>query len=81
MRIPRDISAKYPTKQLSKLGYEITRKKGSHIRLSIHYPDGDHYITIPDHNPVKIGTLNNILNGISFRLNISKEELIKLLFD
>ncbi len=80
MKIPRNVSADFIIKQLLKLGYEITRQKGSHIRLKKKYFDGEHHITIPNHNPIKIGTLNNILNDISLQSKVKKEELIEILF-
>jgi predicted RNA binding protein YcfA (HicA-like mRNA interferase family) len=34
MRIPRDLSGADLVKRLSRLGYEVTRQTGSHIRLT-----------------------------------------------
>ena len=34
MKIPRDLTANDVIKMLSKLGYVVTRQKGSHIRLT-----------------------------------------------
>ena len=79
-KIPRGVSGKKLAKLLKKYGYKINRKTGSHLRLVSNYKNTDHKITIPDHNPIKIGTLNNILNDVSEYLGISKEELIKNLF-
>jgi len=45
------------------------------------YKQIEHRITIPDHQPTKIGTLNNILNDIAEYLKISKQELINELFE
>ncbi len=42
--------------------------------------NGTHQITIPAHNPVKIGTLNNILRDVALHFNLSKDELLKRLF-
>lgn len=81
MKIPRDVSGEELIKKLLKLGYVIVRQKGSHIRMTRTYPEGEHPITIPNHNPVKIGTLNNILSDICVKIKISKEELIRQLFD
>ena len=39
-----------------------------------------HSITIPNHNFIKIGTLNNILSDLSQYLNIDKQKLIEKLF-
>lgn len=61
MKLPRDIDAKGLIKALNKVGYQETRQVGSHIRLSITINTNQFNITIPNHNPIKIGTLNNIL--------------------
>jgi predicted RNA binding protein YcfA (HicA-like mRNA interferase family) len=79
MKIPRDVSANQLVKQLSKFGYTQTRQVGSHIRLTFIKEGKSFHITIPNHNPLKIGTLNSILKDISLQLNISKQDLIKLL--
>ena len=60
MKIPRDIGANDLIKALKEYGYTITRQTGSHIRLSTKQ-NGEHHITIPHHNPLKVGTLNAIL--------------------
>ncbi len=79
MKMPRDLSSDDLIKKLSELGYEITRQTGSHIRLTTS-ENGTHQITIPAHNPIKIGTLNNILRGVAQHFNLSKDELLKKLF-
>ncbi len=79
MKLPRDLSSDDLIKKLSKLGYEITRQTGSHIRVTTS-ENGTHQITIPAHNPIKIGTLNNILRDVAQHLNLSKNELLKRLF-
>lgn len=61
MKTPRDINAKDLIKSLSNMGYEQSRQTGSHIRLSAKINSNLFYITIPNHNPIKIGTLSNIL--------------------
>ncbi len=79
MKLPRDLSSDDLIKKLSELGYEVSRQKGSHIRLTTS-ENGTHQITIPAHNPVKIGTLNNILRDVALHFNLSKDELLKRLF-
>ncbi|MCK5339863.1 MAG: type II toxin-antitoxin system HicA family toxin [Desulfobulbaceae bacterium] len=64
---------------MNKLGYRIIRQHGSHVRLEKNTPAGVHKITIPNHNPVAKGTLNDILSRVSIWNQISKEELIKKL--
>jgi len=80
-RIPRDLSGKDLCKQLERFGYAITRQTGSHIRLTAQQSTQEHHITIPHHDPIKIGALNKILHDISESLKISKEKLIQQLWD
>jgi len=79
-KLPRDLSGKKLAKLLKKYDYKIDRKTGSHFRLISHYKNIKHKITIPDHNSIKIGTLNNILNDLSEYLELTKEDLIRSLF-
>jgi predicted RNA binding protein YcfA (HicA-like mRNA interferase family) len=79
MKIPRNLSGKDLVKKLKKLGYEPTRQVGSHIRLTT-LENGTHHITIPEHKPLKIGTLSSILKDVAEHFKISREELLVLLF-
>lgn len=78
-KIPRNLSGRVLIKYLKKLGYEQSRQVGSHIRLTTE-DNGVHHITIPAHDPIKVGTLSNILKDIAQHFEISKEELINRLF-
>jgi len=78
-KLPRDLSGNDLIAHLKKLGYEQTRQVGSHVRLTTR-EKGGHHITIPSHDPLKIGTLSNILKGIAAHFEISKEDLINRLF-
>jgi len=79
MNLPRDIDASKLIKALRKLGYETTRQTGSHIRLTTQQ-NGQHHLTIPNHDPLGIGTLNAILTEVAQHLGISKQELVERLF-
>ena len=79
MKTPRDLSGEQLVQLLKKLGYQVVRQKGSHIRLRTNEPY-EHSITIPNHSPLKVGTLNGILSDIAEHLRISKEELANRLF-
>ena len=78
MRLPRDVDSDQLVKALNRLGYRVVRQSGSHIRLQC--DDPAHAITVPDHRPLKIGTLSAILSEIATRREIDKAELIDLLF-
>ncbi|NLT71545.1 MAG: type II toxin-antitoxin system HicA family toxin [Verrucomicrobiaceae bacterium] len=60
MKLPRDVDGTGLAKDLRKLGYEITRQKGSHIRVTTQ-AGGEHHEVIPAHRPIKPGTLASIL--------------------
>jgi predicted RNA binding protein YcfA (HicA-like mRNA interferase family) len=79
MKIPRDLSAADLIKSLKIYGFEPTRQTGSHIRLTS-YLNGEHHITIPNHNPLKLGTLNAILNNVAAYTGLEKSELVVKLF-
>jgi len=73
------VSGEQVIKLLRKLGYEIIRQKGSHVRLRKITEAGEHNITVPKHSEMAKGTLNDILSKVSIWNNISKEKLIEML--
>jgi predicted RNA binding protein YcfA (HicA-like mRNA interferase family) len=79
MKIPRDLSGAELVKRLARLGYAITRQTGSHIRLTstVH---GEHHITLPNHDPLKVGTLAAILASVAAHHGITRDELLHRLF-
>jgi len=79
-KLPRDLSGKDLATLLNRFGYSITRQTGSHLRLTSMHMGFEHRITIPAHDPLKVGTLNGILKDISKYLNIERDSLIKDLF-
>ena len=79
MKPVRTISATQLIKIVRKLGYEPSRQTGSHIRLTT-FNNGQHHITIPNHDPLKKGTFNAILTDIAQHFGISKQELIEKIF-
>jgi predicted RNA binding protein YcfA (HicA-like mRNA interferase family) len=79
MRLPRDITGNDLAKTLVRLGYNLSRQTGSHIRLFT-VENGEHHITIPAHNPLKIGTLSAILSDLQSHHKLTREELLQRLF-
>lgn len=79
MKIPRNLTGLELVKLLKPFGYEVVRQTDSHIRIQT-MENGQHYETIPRHDPIKIGTLNNILKNIAEHFDLTKEELAKHLF-
>jgi predicted RNA binding protein YcfA (HicA-like mRNA interferase family) len=79
MRVPRDLSADDLVHLLKSLGYVPVRQTGSHIRL-VTQQHGEHHITIPRHDPLRMGTLSGLLSDISDHFGIGKDALLGQLF-
>lgn len=80
MKLPRDLSGSDLVKALGRVGYQVTRQTGSHIRLTRN-SSGSHHVTVPAHDPLKIGTLASVLSDVAQNLEVSREELARMLFD
>lgn len=78
MKLPV-VSGRQLIKLLTKLGYEVVRHKGSHVRLKKVTELGEHNVTVPDHPEIAKGTLNDILSKVALWNGIPKEELIGML--
>lgn len=61
------------------MGYQVVRQRGSHVRLEKSTNAGLHKITIPNHNPVAKGTLNDIIKKVSIWNQIPKNKLIEII--
>jgi predicted RNA binding protein YcfA (HicA-like mRNA interferase family) len=79
MRLPRDLSGADLAQVLHKLGYVVTRQTGSHLRLTTQ-EHGEHHLTIPQHSPLRIGTLSAILADIGKHFELTREQLLHKLF-
>ena len=79
MKIPRDVGAPELVRALRVLGYEPVRQEGSHIRLTT-MMGGTHHLTIPNHRPLKTGTLiGGVLKPIAAHHKLTVAELLEKL--
>jgi predicted RNA binding protein YcfA (HicA-like mRNA interferase family) len=78
VKTPRDVSGQNLAKALRILGYERIRQDGSHIRLTTQL-HGERHLTIPHHNPLKIGTFKSILKLAADHHRLDMEALMKKL--
>lgn len=78
-KTPRDISGIELCQKLGAYGYVKTRQVGSHVRMSKITDGISHHITVPAHDPIKIGTMSAILSDVSKQLSITKNELIEII--
>ncbi len=76
MKLPRDVSGTHLVKALRRLDYSVTRQKGSHMRVTTHR-DGEHHEAIPKHDPLKVGTLHDILKSVAAHHHLTVEELVR----
>jgi len=80
MRLPRDLAGKDLATALAAFGYRVTRQTGSHLRLTT--PDrGEHHITIPQHHPLRVGTLAAVLAEVALHFEMSRDDVAKRLFE
>ena len=79
MRLPRDISGEDLARSLVVLEYRQIRQTGSHLRLTTDR-FGEHHVTNPRHNPLRIGTLNSILRDIAEHHHMDRDRLTEVLF-
>jgi predicted RNA binding protein YcfA (HicA-like mRNA interferase family) len=80
MKLPRDIGGQDLADLLSTYGYKITRQTGSHLRLTCSAGGSVHSLTLPNHKPLKIGTLSAVLSDVARYLKLEKHELVRHLF-
>ena len=76
MKLPRDLYGQDLVKRLSRYGYEVMHQTGSQIIIRTQ-EGGEHTVSIPNHRPIKVGTLNSILNDIAEHLTLNKADIIE----
>ncbi|HSU69098.1 MAG TPA: type II toxin-antitoxin system HicA family toxin [Tepidisphaeraceae bacterium] len=75
MRLPRGLSGSDLVKGLGRVDYAISRQKGSHVQLTTQV-NGEHHVTVPLHDPVRVGTLALILDSVASHLRMTRDELL-----
>ncbi len=80
MKLPRDVSGREFARALAQFGYAVTRQTGSHIRLTSTLKGREHHLTIPAHDPLRVGTFSQILTDVSAYLEMDRESLLRMLF-
>lgn len=79
MKIPRNLKDSDLADILCRSwDYLIIHQQGSHIILETQIPKHQR-ISIPNHNPLRVGTLNSILRAISLHKQVSKQDILDTL--
>ncbi len=76
MKLPRDLSGRDLVKALGRLGYNVDHQTGSHMRLTRESGSGEQHLTIPEHDPLKVGTLNAILRAVCEHTGLTRNKLL-----
>lgn len=79
MKLPRDLYGNEFVKLLEKVGYQVQHQTGSHIIVKT-TQNGENTQSVPNHKPLKIGTLNSILGEVADHLGMNKQALGEQLF-
>jgi predicted RNA binding protein YcfA (HicA-like mRNA interferase family) len=69
------VSGRLAIKALTKAGFRVAGRRGSHIKLKKKVNDRVFVVIVPDHAELARGTLKSILR----QANITREEFLKLL--
>lgn len=79
MKLPRDLSGARLIHILC-MHYEYRRvhQVGSHIILETDAPV-HHRLAVPDHNPLRVGTLGSILRAVASVKGIAKDDILRRL--
>ncbi len=76
MKLPRDLSGRELIQVLCRhYGYRQVHQVGSHVILQTESPVA-HRIPISDHSPLRLGTLNAILNAVARAKGVSKADIL-----
>jgi len=78
MKLPRGVSADRLIRALERLGYSVIRQTGSHVWL-FHQAAPTHSISVPLHDPLKIGTFHGILVEVAQAQSVSIQDILDLL--
>ena len=79
MKVPRDLSGAQLAKVLCRdWGYRVVHQEGSHIILQTD-TSANQRISVPNHNPVRVGTLNSIVRTVSVHKGVERQKLLEAL--
>lgn len=79
MNLPRDLYGRDLARSLcARWGYQKVNQVGSHIILQTETPK-HHRLSVPDHKPLRIGTLVAILRQVAVAKGVTREEILSTL--
>lgn len=76
MKMPRDLSGAQLIKGLCRdWDYRQVHQEGSHVILQTETP-GHQRLSVPNHHPLRIGTLNAILRAVAAHKGVDRQALL-----
>jgi predicted RNA binding protein YcfA (HicA-like mRNA interferase family) len=79
MKLPRDATGQEVAKALSRdWGYRVVHQVGSHVILQTETPF-PHRLSVPDHNPIRTGTLNAIVRDVARHKGVDRVKILETL--
>lgn len=75
MQLPHDLTGEELLRGLRRVGYVFERQAGSHMILRSDSPRTPS-LTVPNHKPLKVGTLSAILHEVAFQRSMCVEALL-----
>jgi len=79
MKLPRNLSGRQLVQALcNSWGYTQVHQVGSHIIIETETPQHQR-LSVPDHHPLRTGTLNAILRAVAAHKGVSREEILRSL--
>jgi len=79
MKVPRDLSGAQLVKVLCRdWQYRVVHQEGSHVILQTGSPMHQR-LSVPNHNPLRVGTLNGIVRAVSAHKGVERQQLLEAL--
>jgi predicted RNA binding protein YcfA (HicA-like mRNA interferase family) len=79
VKLPRDLYGRDLARVLcARWTYAKVNQVGSHIILQTETPQ-HHRLSVPDHKPLRIGTLNAILREVAVAKGVTREDILATL--
>jgi predicted RNA binding protein YcfA (HicA-like mRNA interferase family) len=79
MKLPRDLSGDDLVRLLCRhFEYRLVHQVGSHVILQTESPR-HHRLAVPNHSPLRTGTLNSILRAVAEAKGLDKQEILSKL--
>ena len=76
MKVPRDLSGAQLIKVLCRdWDYRNVHQEGSHVVVQTETPRHQR-LSVPNHNPLRVGTLNSILRVVAAHKGVDRQALL-----